>query len=92
MSRPPQPMFLERQSYRRRRRGDAARLLPLVGAVLLLLPVLWSDAARTAGGLVYVFLVWAILIALAAVLSRALSKTEPNPTAPDRVDPDRLDI
>lgn len=86
MARPPQPLFLERQSYRRRRRGDAARLLPLAGCVLLLLPVLWADTARTAGGLVYVFLVWAILIALAAVLSRALSRTEPDRTEPGSPD------
>ena len=36
MSRPPEPLFLARQSYRHRRFGDAARFLPLLGLILLL--------------------------------------------------------
>ena len=38
MGRRPEPVFLERQSYRRRRLGDAAKFLPFVGLVLFLLP------------------------------------------------------
>jgi hypothetical protein len=77
MKRPGAPMFLERRSYRRRRLGDAARLLPLFGLVLILLPMLWSPdttgAARlTAWEGVYLFAVWALLIGVAAILSRAL--------------------
>ena len=72
MSRPPEPLFLARQSYRRRRLGDAARVLPILGAVLLLLPILWADSARTSGGLVYVFAAWAILIVIVAVVSHRL--------------------
>ncbi len=69
MSRPPEPLFLARQSYRHRRFGDAARFLPLLGLILLLLPVLWADEATTRGGLVYVFSVWAILILLVLPIS-----------------------
>ncbi|MXQ06764.1 hypothetical protein GQ651_02780 [Alphaproteobacteria bacterium GH1-50] len=72
MSRPPEPLFLARQSYRRRRLGDAARVLPILGAVLLLLPILWADTARTSGGLVYIFATWAILIVIVAVVSSRL--------------------
>ena len=77
MSRPPEPVFLERQSYRRRRVGDAAKCLPVVGLVLLLLPVLWAGEGRTAGGIIYVFSVWAILIACSAVIARKLSNFDP---------------
>ncbi len=77
MSRQPDPIFLERQSYRRRRLGDAAKLLPLVGLALLLVPILWSDQASTGGGILYVFTIWAFLIAAAALISRRLSDYEP---------------
>ncbi len=72
MARPPQPLFLARQSYRRRRLGDAARLVPLLGLVLMLVPALWSDVNSTAGGFVYVFVVWGALIGIISLLSRPL--------------------
>lgn len=84
MARPAEPLFLARESYRRRRVGDAARFLPFVGLVLLLLPVLWADTARTAGGLVYLFAVWAFLIAVVGVLSRRLAASDPGPDGPER--------
>ena len=76
MARQPEPLFLERQNYRRRRLGDAARFLPVMGLVLFLMPILWSDTARVAGGVLYIFSVWAILIVIAAVLSRHLTDAE----------------
>lgn len=79
MARPLGPVFLERQSYRRRRMGDATKLLPVVGLVLFLLPVLWARTATTAGGIVYLFTVWAGLILVVAILSRFLTATEPGP-------------
>ncbi|MBT8425507.1 MAG: hypothetical protein KJO67_11065 [Silicimonas sp.] len=77
MARPPERLFLERQTYRRRRLGDAAKLLPILGGVLFLLPILWLDTARTAAGVVYLFTVWGLLIVVVAVLSRALAVAEP---------------
>ena len=74
MSRSTEPLFLARQSYRHRRFGDAARFLPLLGVILLLLPVLWSSDATTRGGLLYVFSVWAILIALVWPISARLKE------------------
>ncbi len=44
--RPGTPLFLQRLPYRRRRRIDAARLLPVFGLFLLLLPMLWSPERR----------------------------------------------
>lgn len=77
MSRPPEPVFLERQSYRRRRLGDAAKFLPLLGLILLLLPVLWTGSGTTAGGIIYIFSVWAILIVFSGVIARRLSNFDP---------------
>ncbi len=71
------PIFLERESYRRRRLRDAAKLSPVLGFVLFLMPVLWAGVGSTAGGLVYLFGVWAIMIVVMMMLSRRLSDTEP---------------
>ena len=78
MSQPEEPLFLARQSYRRRRLGDAARLLPLIGFVLLCLPVLWSGEARTASGLVYIFILWGLLILAVGLISPRLERSEPD--------------
>ncbi len=74
-------VFLERQSYRRRRIMDAARLLPLIGAALLAVPLLWAnpdaipganpgagtaEAVPMSQAITYVFGVWAGLIVLSA--------------------------
>ncbi len=72
------PLFLARNSYRRRRLMDAARLLPVLGLVMIMMPVLWvsgtsGGAGSTARGAVYLFTIWALLIVLAAMLARRLS-------------------
>lgn len=74
---PPEPLFLAQQSYRRRRIGDAARILPWAGAIAFALPVLWAGQAQSAAsdGL-YVFAVWSVLICAAAFVSRILGRAE----------------
>lgn len=71
------PLFLRPASYRRRRKRDAARMLPFVGLFLMMLPVLWApqDTFRrdTAPDGIYLFVVWAVLIGLAMLISRSLS-------------------
>lgn len=72
------PLFVPRATYRRRRLTDAARLLPFVGVFLFALPMLWgrsghSGAAAAREGL-YLFAVWAGLIAVAALLGRRLAE------------------
>jgi len=67
--------FLEKQSYRRRRLADAAKVLPVLGAILLCLPILWASEARTAQGLIYIFGVWALLILVMWWLSARLPKS-----------------
>lgn len=72
----PSPVFLERRSYRLRRMADAARLLPILGALLWLLPLLWWAEGDSAPGaasiLLYIFGVWALLVVAAALIAPAL--------------------
>ena len=75
MRRPKRALFLARAPYRRRRLRDAARLLPVLGLMLLLLPLLWAPDARmalSARDVVYFFAVWLVLIALAAAFAAGL--------------------
>lgn len=79
--------YLEHQAYRRRRIMDAARLMPVLGLGLVMLPMLWiggRNVDSTASGLVYLFAVWVVLIVLAAWVARRLFdpvRTDPNNTA-----------
>ncbi len=70
------PVFLARRSYRLRRMRDAARLLPIAGAFLFMLPILWSPGESagqdTAPDGMYLFGVWFCLILAAALMSRGL--------------------
>lgn len=72
---PKNAVFLERATYRQRRLRDAARLLPILGAVLLIMPLLWAPEPGgndNADAVIYTFSVWVILIALSAIISRRL--------------------
>ena len=51
MSRPPEPLFVERRTYRRRRMADAAIFLPVVGLILLYASLM-KLLGRTAQGAV----------------------------------------
>ncbi|PKP69623.1 MAG: hypothetical protein CVT82_09930 [Alphaproteobacteria bacterium HGW-Alphaproteobacteria-4] len=83
-----QPLFLARRSYRRRRMMDAVRLLPVFGAALLMLPLLWQPAETpepdTAHGVVYLFAIWLLLIVAALSLSRGLAPALLAPEEPVR--------
>lgn len=67
--------------------ADAARLLPLLGLFLILLPILWRPAESpepdTASGGIYLFAVWLILIVAAFLLAGRLSITAPQDETPD---------
>lgn len=81
MKRPKPPLFLERKVYRRRRLADAARLLPLLGTLLFMIPLLWapqnSPESDTAAGGLFLFCVWSGLIAAAFLLARRLGDEPP---------------
>ena len=73
-------LFLERRTYRLNRLQDAARLLPVLGLVLIFGPIFIrgpeADAVDLSGTLVYYFVIWAGLIALTAFVSGALSRMQ----------------
>ena len=72
-----QPLFLARDSYRKRRLRDGARVLPIFGTVLVLLPLMWPAVPQMVlAHWVFVFVLWVVLIGLAAVLARGLGDTE----------------
>ena len=79
MRRPGTPLFLQRRPYRRRR-IDAARLLPMLGGFLFLLPILWepTDEAgrRTAQDGIYLFVIWGALVLVAWLLAPGLAEGE----------------
>lgn len=81
MSREPSPLFVAKRTYHGRRMADAARFLPILGAGLFLLPLLWKSpdagpeaATGTVAVMLYVFLVWMFLIGAAAILSQRIPK------------------
>lgn len=75
-----EPLFLEQRTYRRRRMADAVRILPVFGAILVSVPLLWgqgpASAALTTGVMLYLFVVWGLLVGLSAVISRKLREEE----------------
>lgn len=83
-------LFLKPGGYRRRRLHDAARLLPVIGAFLVMLPILWAPAATgardTAPEGVYLFVVWAGMILAAAAMSGRLADDPSPDRSPDRGD------
>jgi len=60
---------------RQRRLGEAAKLIPVLAAVLMLVPVLLVAGSATSSALIYVFTVWGLLIGLSVFLSRALTRS-----------------
>lgn len=70
------PIYLARRSYRARRVIDACRLLPFLGGVLLLIPLLWtqgdSGGVSTSRAIIYLFSVWLLLIGFGALLAARL--------------------
>lgn len=81
----PRPLFLARGTYRQRRLRDAVKLLPVVGALLWMIPLLWprgADGQLVSVALLYIFGVWAGLIGLACILSRMVHDDEDQPAGP----------
>lgn len=75
--------FVERRTYRRRRLMDIARLAPLIGALLFLVPLLWPERHLSEGGghdagssmstaMIYIFGVWVGLILFSVAFSVAV--------------------
>lgn len=84
-----EPIFLGRETYRRRRLIDAMRLLPVVGGLFFLSPLLGSDTETrsTAMAGIFLFSAWFGLILLSAILVRVLARA-PGGVGADPLDPD----
>ncbi|MBT8409820.1 MAG: hypothetical protein KJN93_09355 [Alphaproteobacteria bacterium] len=90
MNPPKEPLFLARETYRRRRLQDVARFLPFLATFLFVVPTLWAFGSRTSSGKIYIFVVWLALIAGAFVLSLWLKpqvEDGKSATAPDSEEP-----
>lgn len=87
MPTPGRPVFLARRAYRRRRLTDAARLLPVVGLFLFLVPIFWhpadTPARDTAPGGLYLFGVWALLVLAAGVVAGRLARAAEDEEGPE---------
>lgn len=83
MKPPRPPLFVARSTYRRRRLADAARMLPVLGMVLMVLPMLWAPATdgtrSTAIDGLYLFAIWGGLIGAAALLAPRLDTAPRSP-------------
>ena len=84
---PRAPVFLARDTYRRRRLIDALRLLPVIGLLLFLSPLVGGARylRSTAESGVFIFAVWFGLIVVAWGLGRLLARA---PGGGDPLDPD----
>jgi len=68
-------LFLGRTAYRKRRLGDAIRILPVVFAVLAVLPPMWLPQYFSyARGAVWLAASWALTIAATAALHHAIGR------------------
>ncbi len=67
------PLFLGQDTYRARRMGDAARILPALGVILFLLPLLIGPSDPSMAFL-YVFGICALLILVMVMMSRGLAE------------------
>lgn len=97
MAKPQRALFLERRTYRRRRLADLARLLPVIGLVLLMVPLLWDEGSGgmpTSRAIIWIFGVWVALVAISAWLASRRLETEldsqgaPRPIAAEPGGPD----
>ena len=77
------PLFLDKTHYKRSRAIDAARILPIAGFVLLLLPILWTgnDSIGIMQAALFLFGLWALMIVAALLLSRFLRDPAPDPVS-----------
>lgn len=85
MAKRPDALFLAPAPYRRRRLIDAARLLPVFACFLVIVPPLLQgggEGGRSTAALLYLFGLWALLVLAAALIGRAMIRTQPLETDP----------
>ncbi|WP_323010270.1 hypothetical protein [Paracoccus sp. (in: a-proteobacteria)] len=68
-------LFLGRDAYRHRRLGDAVRVVPVLFALLAVLPPMWLPQYFSYGrGAVWLAVSWALTIAVTAALHHAIGR------------------
>ncbi|MFK7868456.1 MAG: hypothetical protein AB8B58_04360 [Roseobacter sp.] len=79
----PDPLFLERKSYRRRRLFDAIKLVVFLAFMLFMIPLLWPSGAGEASAgmpmstaLSFVFGAWLAVIVIAAGLTVGRNRSQ----------------
>ena len=65
----------DEKAYRQRRLGDAAKTLPLLASILMILPAIWTTGPTTTVALIYIFASWLLMIVAIAVISKALTRS-----------------
>lgn len=80
MTTPRNDQFLTLKAYRQKRLMDGARIIPVIGAIVLVFPLVrlfvGPDEANSIGAtIVYLFVLWMVLIAAAYFVSRRLQDT-----------------
>jgi len=65
-------VYLERRRYRTRRVIEALKVLPVLGLVLIGVPLLWTKGVKTSEAMIYFFSVWMVLVLAAIWLARRL--------------------
>ncbi|MGR3503576.1 hypothetical protein [Pseudaestuariivita sp.] len=87
---PSPPVYLERRSYRARRLVDACKLVPALGVLLWLIPLLWPQdgtaSVPTSQAMIYIFGVWLALIVIGATLAKWL-RPDPHEGPHDPAEP-----
>lgn len=74
--------FLQRQSYRRRRLIDTIRMVPVIGAVLWAVPLLWptpedaEGSVATSDAIIYIFGVWFLMVLLGAWFAFLMKRSD----------------
>jgi hypothetical protein len=89
----PNRLFLERRGYIQRRVIDGAKLLPIVGLILFMVPLIWSrtgdaNAIGTSNSTIYIFCIWLGLIVLGAILANRITASgaaQENKSKPDTI-------
>lgn len=90
MPAPREPVFLARETYRRRRLIDAVRLLPIAGLLMFFAPLVGGAGTTRSTALagIYVFSVWFALLFATWGLVRFLARA-PEGVGSDPLDPER---
>lgn len=78
--------FVDRRTYRRRRLMDISRMLPVLGALLFILPLMWLPQLSSTNDaqdqlswplssvLIYVFSTWIVLLLLSVFFGLAVKR------------------